>query len=274
MTEEDFARIETIVRSIVSESRTGAFRDRVGGFTRTIYANRQYPDCLWYFWNGGLGPNGAHEPITQPVLTGRISNVQIVEKQYKGNPDDKLQIELETIDGTFNIESGFETVVARGWMTALLELNPKVGDLISLEVRPGDQEEKALLGTLYDANEKRVFKPYAKDTNWSTVADRLIALFPRGRYYSLAQQAEDKRAKEEGRSMTTEDRSTPAPATKQTSPWDPLKAQYGRAAVIEVLWELFGVESPNNIPKEDRSQALEAVTNALKTRPDFDDIPF
>ena len=27
---------------------------------RYIYANRQYPDCLWYFWNGG---KSIYEPI-------------------------------------------------------------------------------------------------------------------------------------------------------------------------------------------------------------------
>lgn len=268
MTEDDLRQIEAIVRSIVSESKTGAFRDRIGNFTRTIYANRQYPDCLWYFWNGG---EKVHEPIATPVLTGRITNFQIMEKEFRGRSDDKIQIEMMTTEGRFNVETGFETVVGRGWMIALLMLSPKEGDLISLKVRPGDQDEKALLGSLYNSEEREVFKPYTKEENWKCVADRLIAMFPRGRYYSLADQARDRKDKEEGRTSGSVD----AMPTPPASPWAKLKDVYDRAEIVEVLWELYGVEDPNKISSDKRSEALEAVSNALRTRAALtDDEPF
>ena len=48
---------------------------------RYIYTNRQYPDCLWYFWDG---ENNKHEPILFNALTGIIDKLETEEKEYKG----------------------------------------------------------------------------------------------------------------------------------------------------------------------------------------------
>ncbi len=45
---------------------------------RYIYANRKYPDTLWYFWNTA---KDEHELIEFNALTGMIERLEIEEKQ-------------------------------------------------------------------------------------------------------------------------------------------------------------------------------------------------
>ena len=45
---------------------------------RYIYANRQYPECLWYFWDGA---NKKHEPILFLALTGIVEKLEIEQKE-------------------------------------------------------------------------------------------------------------------------------------------------------------------------------------------------
>ena len=44
---------------------------------RYIYANRQYSDCLWYFWNGA---KSEHEPIEFHASTGIFERLEIEQK--------------------------------------------------------------------------------------------------------------------------------------------------------------------------------------------------
>ena len=44
---------------------------------RYIYVNRQYPECVWYFWDG---ENKRHEPILFNALTGIIEKLETEEK--------------------------------------------------------------------------------------------------------------------------------------------------------------------------------------------------
>ena len=78
-----------LLQEILAQLRTS---NQVLGFghspkTRYIYANRKYPDCLWYFWNGA---KDEHEPIEYNALTGMIERLEIEQKEYKGKPENKV----------------------------------------------------------------------------------------------------------------------------------------------------------------------------------------
>ena len=58
---------------------------------RYIYANRQYPNCLWYFWNGA---KNEHEPIEYHALKGIVERLEIEEKEFRGKPDLKVNLHI------------------------------------------------------------------------------------------------------------------------------------------------------------------------------------
>lgn len=85
---------------------------------RYIYANRQYSDCLWYFWNGA---RNEHEPITYHALTGLIERLEIEEKQFRGRPDHKVNLHV-LADRAYVLQAGYETQFARGLLYMLSKL--------------------------------------------------------------------------------------------------------------------------------------------------------
>jgi 3',5'-cyclic AMP phosphodiesterase CpdA len=77
---------------------------------RYIYANRQYPDSLWYFWDGA---KKEHEPILFQALTGIVEKLEIDQKEYKGKPEFKANLHIKA-DRNYVIQSGLETLFAKG----------------------------------------------------------------------------------------------------------------------------------------------------------------
>ncbi len=77
---------------------------------RTIYANRQYLSCLWYFSNGA---KNEPEPIECHALTGMIERLEIEQKEYKGKLDPKVNLHVRA-ERRYVIQAGLETQFARG----------------------------------------------------------------------------------------------------------------------------------------------------------------
>lgn len=163
---------ETLLQAILDELRSQ--RQHLGfGWPpgpRRIYANRQYPDCLWYFWNGG---ENRHEPIEQTALTGYVEKLEIEEKEFRGKPDYKLSV-LVRADRPYLIQSGLDTLFSRGLLSSLRRVETFDRPL-TICVEPGDTEQ-VLFCRVYQG-ETWIDGRYEEEENWreiaATVATRL-----------------------------------------------------------------------------------------------------
>ena len=142
--------------------------------TRYIYANRQYPDCLWYFWNGA---KGTYEPIEAHALTGFIVKIEIEDKEFRGKPDPKLNLHIRA-DKPYVLQAGLETLFARGLIYTLSKL--PLDDLraaITIAVEPGDSKtEQVLFSKVHSPSAGTAFyASYAGERNldWSAMARAL-----------------------------------------------------------------------------------------------------
>jgi hypothetical protein len=138
---------------------------------RFIYANRQYGDCLWYFWNSA---KNEHEPIDATALTGWVEKLEIEEKEFRGRTETKVNLTLRA-DRTYIIQAGFETIFARSLLHTLAKLPADAfRQPIMIAVEPGDTEQVLFCRIYNPATGKSVFAPWPEDTDWHATAQRAI----------------------------------------------------------------------------------------------------
>ena len=138
---------------------------------RFIYANRQYPDCLWYFWDSA---KNEHEPIEATAITGFVEKLEIEEKEFRGRTEMKINLTLRA-DRNYIIQAGFETIFARSLLQTLAKLPAEAfRQPIMIAVEPGDTEQVLFCRIYNPANGKSVFAPYPDDTDWRATAHRAI----------------------------------------------------------------------------------------------------
>jgi len=140
--------------------------------TRHIYANRQYPDCLWYFWDGG---KKAHEPIEQHAITGVIDKIELEVKEFRGKSDPKLNIHIKA-DKPYVIQSGVDTLFAKGLIFTLSKLPVEAfRKPITIAVEAGDTEQVLFCKIYNPANNTLVYAPYGEGVvDWPAVMQKAI----------------------------------------------------------------------------------------------------
>jgi hypothetical protein len=133
---------------------------------RYVYANRQYSDCLWYFWNGG---KNEHEPIAIHALTGAIEKLEIESKEFRGKPDVKLNLHIWG-DRPYVVQSGFDTLFAKGLLWSLDQLsNLAAQSVVTIAVEPGETEQ-VLFCRVYGPDGQAIYAPYPDTTDWVAIA--------------------------------------------------------------------------------------------------------
>ena len=139
---------------------------------RYIYANRQYSDCLWYFWNGA---KSEHEPIEFHALTGIFERLEIEQKDFRGKPDYKINLHIRA-DRNYVIQAGYETLFAKGMLYTLSKL-PVTAFIkpITIAVEPGDTGQVLFCRVYNPVTGQSVFAPYSENTDWQQVTARAIA---------------------------------------------------------------------------------------------------
>jgi len=136
---------------------------------RYIYANRQYPDSLWYFWDGA---KKEHEPIQFQALTGIVEKLEVEEKEYKGKPDYKVNLHIKA-DRNYVIQSGLETLFAKGLVYTLSKLPvTSFNKPITIAVEPGDTEQVLFCRVYNPVTKQAVYAPYTEPVNWQQVIAR------------------------------------------------------------------------------------------------------
>jgi hypothetical protein len=166
--------MESLLQEILDELRSGKESVTLGFSeppkARYIYANRQYPDCLWYFWDGG---NNKHEPIGNSAITGFIEKVEIEDKEFRGKKDPKFNLHIRT-DRPYVIQSGVETMFAKGLMFTLSRLPAEAfAKPIMISVEAGETEQVLFARVYNPATGALVFAPYGDDVNWGDVFVKL-----------------------------------------------------------------------------------------------------
>ena len=136
---------------------------------RYIYANRQYPDALWYFWDGA---NKKHEPINLPALTGIIEKLEMEEKEYKGDKELKINLHIRA-ECNYVIQSGSETMFSKGLVYTLSKLPiAAFTQAITIVVEAGE-DEKVLFCRVYNpVTGQVVYAPYTEPVDWQNVIAR------------------------------------------------------------------------------------------------------
>lgn len=130
---------------------------------RYVYANRQYSDCLWYFWDGA---NKTHEPILFQALTGIVEKLEVEEKEYRGKPDHKVNIHIRA-ERNYVIQSGYETLFTKGLVYALSKLPiAAFSQPITIAVEPGDTEQVLFCRIYNPVTGQSVYAPYTEPVNW------------------------------------------------------------------------------------------------------------
>jgi hypothetical protein len=162
-----------LLQAILDELRS---RNQPLGFghppkPRYIYANRQYSDCLWYFWNGA---QSEHEQIEHHALTGIIEKLEVEEKEFRGKPDYKVNLHMRA-DRAYVIQSGHDTLFARGliWMLSKIPV-AAFRQPITVAVEAGDTEQVLFCRIYNPATGEAVFAPYPEVVNWGQVTQTAI----------------------------------------------------------------------------------------------------
>ena len=139
---------------------------------RYIYANRQYAECLWYFWDGA---KKEHEPILFQALTGIVEKLEIEEKEYKGKPEFKVNLYIKA-DRNYVIQSGLETLFAKGLIYTLATL-PVVcfNKPMTIAVEPGDTEQVLFSRVYNPVTGRAAYAPYNEPVNWQHTIARAIS---------------------------------------------------------------------------------------------------
>ncbi len=170
---------ETLLQAILDELKAARAAHSVVplGFAsppkaRFIYANRQYPNCLWYYWNSA---KNEHEPIEQTALTGWVEKLEIETKEFRGKTESKVNLTIRA-DRLYVIQSGFETLFAKGLLHTLAKLPTEAfRQPIMIAVEPGETDQVLFCRIYNPATGKSVFAPYPDDTDWTATAQKAVS---------------------------------------------------------------------------------------------------
>jgi hypothetical protein len=134
---------------------------------RYIYLNRQYPECLWYFWDhAGNKP----EPIAHGSLTGTLTGIELLTKEFRGKPDPKIDLYLKC-DRNYKLQIGLDTTTAKSLLSALSQVKD-FSQPMTIVPEPGDTDQ-VLFGKIAIDGEV-LFAPYADNADWPAILQTLI----------------------------------------------------------------------------------------------------
>lgn len=118
-----------------------------GSGKRYVYVeNDQFGNC-WHFY----GDRTEEFSIKQNTLTGLVTELRYDTVERGGRTSSKCWVTIAALGQTYVLESGLETVFSRGVVAALAAATQEqLAQPISISVRTGDQESKAVLSTVRD----------------------------------------------------------------------------------------------------------------------------
>lgn len=170
---DSYSDSNTYLKAILEELRSSQQQLGFGNPPRAryIYVNRQYPNCLWYFWDGA---KKEHEPIALQALTGVVEKLVTEEKEFKGKRELKINLHIRA-ERNYVMQSGAETTFAKGLLHTLSKLPVAAFTKpITIAVEAGDDEQVLFCRIYNPVTRQAVFAPYTEPVNWQDVIARAI----------------------------------------------------------------------------------------------------
>lgn len=190
----------------------------------TIVYVKNEGDYLWYTWDHA---NNKPLAIHAPALTGYLRGIERIEKEFRGDAKPKLRIHIEADQG-YIIQTGLDSVFARGFLLNLLALDPAQLALpITIAPEGNDAKENGGLSTVFCrlyVGEQRVM------SEWDSKADP-EKLFKQGQ----ARLGKDSPAEEAPRTGSAK----PGPSSGNTTTTPPKKQAKTHTPTQHSKW-LYG----------------------------------
>jgi hypothetical protein len=106
-------------------------------------------DSCWYT----LDKDNRQVPITFNAITGRITNLTLVDRQYKNDTNTKLDIGIAA-DKDYVLRTGLGTIASRCILLSLWQLPPQsLREVLTIAVKPGT-EGKVVFAEVYQGGSR------------------------------------------------------------------------------------------------------------------------
>jgi hypothetical protein len=127
-----------------------------------VRAGEDSSSSLWYKFNMDTQKT---TPVTDRGLCGKLQELRLTNKEYKGKTNVKLDIVIQA-DELYIVRTGIETNFAKTFLLAIAQFD--VSKPLILAVAPG--EETVVFARVYDATTKqRIKADWDKDANWAGI---------------------------------------------------------------------------------------------------------
>ena len=128
-----------------------------------IFCNRANTNT-WYT----LSQDSQPVELPYPALTGYLTSIEFVPKQFKGKTSHKLRFKI-LAHRPCTLEAGSESTFTKGFLSAISSLTPEqLRSPITIEAIPAD-EETVLFCAIWSGGQK-VRTQWDEPTNWREVA--------------------------------------------------------------------------------------------------------
>jgi hypothetical protein len=121
---------------------------------------------LWYKFNVDTQQK---IPVTERGLCGKLQELRLTNKEYKGKTNVKLDIVIQA-DELYIVRTGIETNFAKTFLLAVSVAN--ISNPLIIAVAPG--EENVVFARVYDANTKqRIKADWDKNADWAGIIAKM-----------------------------------------------------------------------------------------------------
>ena len=241
---------------------------------RKVYMSRKYPESLWYFWNHDVSKP---EPILSESLTGYLKAVHLSEKEYKGEPVDKINFTLDCGDEKYILEVGVGTIHAGNLISGFAEWD--LTKAATIEPSASSKEgSQALWVNFYDGVNRVQYDRVPDDRLMDALDDLMFRV--NGTRTPLAPPDDQQ---EPAPARQPEPVAAKVPESAYKKHWVALREdrRVPNAKGVLVKWVLdsYGVGSPFDIDESCQQSALAAAAKMMsaladRDQPEYDDIPF
>ncbi|MGB3208674.1 MAG: hypothetical protein WBB28_27105 [Crinalium sp.] len=122
---------------------------------------------LWYFYNADRDEK---IPINEKALTGTITGLKLIEKQFKGEEKTKLDI-FVSADQLYALRSGLTTTFSKGLLLALDSLAPQeIKAPLTISLTPG--EENTVFCGVYTTS-GRIKTEWNPNADWEGIVKKI-----------------------------------------------------------------------------------------------------
>ena len=145
-------RMDDLIKKVVRDEIRTQFLLGFGSGARQPLDVEPGTDSSGLSWIWGVYDHnkGALTPQAGSAVTGYFEGIALKEGSYKGKPTYKLAVFLDLGAEKYSIRSGLNSTFSKGVLNSLLGLRPKVGDVIRIVGKLGDDDSgKVVLPRLY-----------------------------------------------------------------------------------------------------------------------------